>query len=141
MALSAKAIELIQKARIVSFAAWQDSHPVESIERFRAADDQSRYLTDRDLEQIQQLVPSIDTFIPVVQQLRDRVSEIVDEARADVFHAFPNITKPGGTLSTRTCRCLLARFLAFFALHYLRDCRKAYRLHQCGGIALYETSV
>ena len=98
MALSAKAIELIQKARIVSFAAWQDSHPVESIERFQAADDQSRYLTDRDLEQIQQLVPSIDTFIPVVQQLRDRVSEIVDEARADVFHAFPNITKPGGGL-------------------------------------------
>jgi len=98
MALSAKALELIQKARIVSFAAWQDSHPVESIERFQAADDRSRYLTDLDLEQIQQLAPSIDTFIPVVQQLRDRVSEIVDEARADVFHAFPDITQLGGGL-------------------------------------------
>ncbi|MDZ8050575.1 MAG: phycobilisome protein [Aulosira sp. ZfuVER01] len=96
--LSEKVRELIQKARIVSFATWQNTHPAEAIQLFQAADDGGRYLTDEDLEQIQQLAPTTTAFIPVVQQLRDRVSEIVDEARTEVLAKFPNITQPGGGL-------------------------------------------
>jgi len=33
-----------------------------------------------------------------VQQLRDRVNEIVDQARTEVLGTFPNITQPGGGL-------------------------------------------
>ncbi len=96
--LSDKVLELIQKARIVSFATWQDTHPVAAIQVFQAADDESRYLTDEDLARVQHLAPTTMAFSPIVQTLRDRVSEIVDEARAEVLAAFPNIIQPGGGL-------------------------------------------
>ncbi len=96
--LSEKVQELIQKARIVSFSTWQDSHPAPSIAYFQAADDQGRYLTDQDLEHIQTFSPQASQSFPVVQLLRDRVSEVVDEARAQVLQTFPNITEPGGGL-------------------------------------------
>jgi Phycobilisome protein len=96
--LSEKVRELIQKARIVSFSTWQDSHSAASIAQFQAADDQGRYLTDQDLEQIQTLSPESSQLLPVVQLLRDRVGEIVDEARAQVIETFPNITEPGSGL-------------------------------------------
>jgi Phycobilisome protein len=96
--LTDKVLELIQKARIVSFATWQDTHPAATIQVFQAADDERRYLTDEDLAKIQQLAPSTTTYSLIVQILRDRVSEIVDEARADVLAAFPNITQSGGGL-------------------------------------------
>ncbi|MGI0484124.1 phycobilisome protein [Pantanalinema rosaneae CENA516] len=96
--LSEKVRELIQKARIVSFATWQDTHPSDIIQRFQLADDQGRYLTDEDFQQIQQQVPAMATFVPVAQQLRDRVQEIVDQARAQLLTTFPTITQPGGGL-------------------------------------------
>lgn len=90
--------ELIQKARIVSFATWQSSHPAAAIALFQAADDQGRYLTDAELQQIQTLSPETSEFIGVATLLRDRVSEIVDEARAQVLTADPTLTQPGGGL-------------------------------------------
>ncbi len=96
--LSAAVQELIQKARIVSFATWQSTHSLAIIQRFQAADDEGRYLTDEDLQQIQQLVPSTTAVIAVTRELRDRVNEIVDEARTQVLATFPNITQPGGGL-------------------------------------------
>ncbi|MBD2194931.1 MULTISPECIES: phycobilisome protein [Calothrix] len=96
--LSEKVRELITKARIVSFATWQNTHTPEAIQLFQAADDEGRYLTDEDLQQIQQLVPTHTALIPVSQELRDRVQEIVDEARSQVLTQFPNITQPGGGL-------------------------------------------
>jgi hypothetical protein len=96
--LSEKIRELIQKARIVSFATWQNTHPAEAIGLFQAADDQGRYLTDEDLQQIQELVSANIALIAISQELRDRVYEIVDEARNEVLARFPNITQPGGGL-------------------------------------------
>jgi hypothetical protein len=96
--ISDKVRELIQKARIVSFATWQDTHPAEAIRRFQAADDEGRYLTDQDLQQIHQFAPATTGLTPVVQQFRDRVGEIVDEARSQVLETFPTITQPGGGL-------------------------------------------
>lgn len=96
--ISAQVRELIQKARIVSFATWQDTHPAEAIQRFQAADDERRYLTSEDVQQIQQLAPTTTALMPVAQQLPDRASEIVDEARSGVLHTFPHITQPGGGL-------------------------------------------
>ena len=96
--LNEKVRELIQKARIVSFATWQDTHPAEAIQLFQAADDQGRYLTDEDLQQIQQLVSANTALIAISQGLRDRVHEIVDEARSHVLTTFPNITQLGGGL-------------------------------------------
>lgn len=96
--LSEKVLDLIQKSRIVSFASWQDQYSAETIQYFQAADDQKRYLSDTDLEQLQQLAPSTSDFIPVVQQLRDQVNEIIQEARAKVLQTFPTITQPGGGL-------------------------------------------
>ena len=96
--LSDKVRELIKKSRIVSFINLQDAYPIEVIQCLQAADDQSRYLTDADLQQMQELAPAIAKFIPVVQLLRDRVTAIVDEARAEVLQAFPDITQAGGRL-------------------------------------------
>lgn len=96
--LSDKVRELIKKSRIVSFVTWQDTYSIEIIQCLQTADDQSRYLTDADLQQIQELETAIAKNIPVVQLLRDRVSAIVDEARAEVLQVFPNITQEGGGL-------------------------------------------
>ncbi len=105
--LSEKVRELIQKARIVSFSTWQDTHSDASVALFQSADDQGLYLSDQDLEQIKILTPESSQLFPVVQLLRDRVSEIVDEARAQVIQTFPNITEPGGGLypPERTAAC------------------------------------
>lgn len=96
--LSEKVQELIKKARIMNFATWQDAHPLEAIQRFQAADDEGRYLTDEDLQHIQAIAPNHSAFIEVARMLRDRVNEIVEEARGGVLQAFPNITEPGGGL-------------------------------------------
>jgi Phycobilisome protein len=96
--LSEKVQTLIQKARIVSFATWQDTHPVEALQVFQTADDERQYLTNEDLDQLELLAPGTTLLSSVVQQLRDRASEIVDEARAEVLATFPDITQPGGGL-------------------------------------------
>jgi Phycobilisome protein len=91
--LSDRAKQLIPKARIVSFATWDDLHSPETIGRFQAADDAGRYLTDIDLARL--------TDSPAVQGvrlLRDRADEIVTEARSQVLEQFPQITEPGGEL-------------------------------------------
>ena len=98
MQLSEKVRELIQKARIVSFATWQDTHSAETTQRLQAADDEGRYLTNEDLQQLQQLAPNSSGLIAVASMLRDRAVEIVDEARAGVLTKFPTITQPGGGL-------------------------------------------
>lgn len=96
--LTEKVKQLIAKARIVSFAQWQASHPTSAIEIFQAADNEGKYLTDSDFEQLKLLVPSHVTYIPVAQYLRDHVAEIVDEAREQVLATYPDITSPGGGL-------------------------------------------
>ena len=96
--ISEKVRELIQKARIVSFATWQNTHPAEAIQLFQAADDAGKYLMDEDMQQLQQLVPTTIALLPIAQHLRDRVSDIVDEARSQVLATFPTITEPGGGL-------------------------------------------
>jgi hypothetical protein len=96
--LSAEIIALIQKARIVSFATWLDSHPAAVIQIFQKADDDRLYLTDAELQQITALVPDRSQFTAVVALLRDSVVDIVNEARAGVLAAFPNIMEPGGGL-------------------------------------------
>jgi Phycobilisome protein len=89
--------ELIARARIVSFASWA-SHPAESIALFQAAEDARVYLTDADYAKIGALSPQTSSLISIAQLLRDRVVEIVDEARVEVFAQFPHITEPGGGL-------------------------------------------
>lgn len=92
---SEKVKELIQKARIVSFATWQDTHAPEAIQRFQRADDESRYLTDEDLHYLAALSPNTIAGLEQARVLRDRVKEIVDEARAGVLDIFPTLTEPG----------------------------------------------
>ena len=89
--------ELIARARIVSFDSWE-SHPASSIAIFQAAEDARVYLTDENYAQIGALSPQTSSLIPIAQLLRDRVVEIVDEARAEVFAQFPQIAEPGGGL-------------------------------------------
>jgi Phycobilisome protein len=96
--LSEKVRELIQKARIVSFATWQNTHSAATTQRLQAADDEGRYLTDEDFQQLQLLAPDTSGLIGVASMLRDRAAEIVDEARAGVLTKFPTITQPGGGL-------------------------------------------
>lgn len=90
--------ELIQKARIVSFDSWVDTHPAEAIALFQAADDDRRYLTDAELDQIQALAPAQGEMTAIAALLRDEVKAIVDDARAEVLDFFPDITQPGGGL-------------------------------------------
>lgn len=89
---------LIQKARMVSFEAWRETHPVEAIALFQAADDQGRYLSDSELQQLRQLAPNVAASLPVAQLLRDQVADIVTESRAQVLDTFPTLTQPGGGL-------------------------------------------
>ena len=96
--LSEKVRELIQKARIVSFAAWCDTHPIQGVGRFQLADDERRFLTDEDLHFIRQVAPSTTALLAVAQQLRDLVNDIVSEAKLEILQTFPNITQPGGGL-------------------------------------------
>jgi hypothetical protein len=90
--------ELIARARIVSFATWEPSHPAASIAIFQTAEDARVYLSDEDYAQIEALSPQTSQLITISQLLRDRVIEIVDEARTEVFAKFPHITEPGGGL-------------------------------------------
>lgn len=90
--------ELIARARIVSFASWELQHPAASIAIFQAAEDARVYLTDEDCAKIAVLSPQTSQLIPVGQLLRDRVVEIIAEARAELYTQFPQITEPGGGL-------------------------------------------
>jgi Phycobilisome protein len=90
--------DLIRKARIMDFSGFRPGHPPESIALFRAADDERRYLSDADLEQITQLAPKRAPLVPVARLLRDEAASIVDEARGKVLDAYPGITDPGGRL-------------------------------------------
>ena len=94
--LSDKVKELIAKSRIVSFD-WQD-YPESVVNIFQQADDESRYLTDEDIEQIQAIAPNLAPNLAQGKVLRDRVVEIVSDARAVVLDANPGITEPGGGL-------------------------------------------
>jgi Phycobilisome protein len=91
--LSDRAKQLIPKARIVSFATWDDLYSAETIARFQAADDTGSYLTDIDLA-----VLTDSPAVEVVRLLRDHADEIVTEARSQVLDRFPQITEPGGDL-------------------------------------------
>ncbi|MEM6518987.1 MAG: phycobilisome protein [Cyanobacteria bacterium P01_C01_bin.70] len=95
---SEKVRELIQQSRIVSFATWQGAYPAEVIKCFQVADDEKRYLTDKDCDHIQALVPEKAAALAIAQLLRDQVTPIVDEARGTVLEKFPHITQPGGGL-------------------------------------------
>lgn len=90
--------QLIEQARIVSFADWQATHPPESIALFQAAETERRYLSDADLAALQTQAPAQAGYLPIVRQLRDQVGDIVDEARSQVLATFPDITQPGGGL-------------------------------------------
>jgi hypothetical protein len=96
--LSPAVLELIPKARIVSFATWQDSYTLEILQIFQAADDQRLYLTDAELQQIANSHPEQAAMIAVVTMLREQVVDIVNEARSGVLTAFPQILEPGGGL-------------------------------------------
>jgi hypothetical protein len=96
--LNQKVRDLIQKARIVSFATWHDTHPAAAIALFQAADDEKQYLTDPDLNQIQGLAPAQSEMVAIAAQLRDQAKGIVDEARAEVLTTFADIMAPGGGL-------------------------------------------
>jgi Phycobilisome protein len=93
MPLPEKVKELITKSRIVSFSNWETTHSTTAIQIFQAADDAGKYLTDAELEEV-----AASAVIPLVQILRDRAPEIIDEAREEVLKTFPNITQPGGGL-------------------------------------------
>ena len=90
--------DLIQKARIMDLSRWRPGHPPESIALFQAADDERRYLTDEDFEQIVVLAPKMTALVPAAKVLRDQATEIVDEARSKVLAMYPGITDSGGRL-------------------------------------------
>ena len=96
--LSDRAKELIPKSRIVSFASWQANYSQAEIEIFQKADDEKRYLSDRDLELIQNIKPDLAGNLAKAKLLRENAKEIVDRARTKLLEAYPNLTKPGGDL-------------------------------------------
>ena len=93
--LSEKVKALIAKARIVNVQQWDGTIDSPVIALVQSADDEGRYLTDGDFEQMPV------TQFPhqaIARQLRDQAAEIVDEARQGVLTTFPEITEPGGGL-------------------------------------------
>lgn len=98
MQLSDRAKELIPKARIVSFTAWKNLYSEEVIAIFQAADNRGQYLTDEDLERIQNLVPDNSLMVAQAKLLREQAPDLVAKARAKVLAEFPNIAEPGNDL-------------------------------------------
>ena len=96
--LSDKVKELIAKSRIVSFTDWQDKYNSEVIAVFQQADDEGRYLNDKDIERVRKIVPQLDFALERGKILRDDANSIVDRARKEVLAAFPSILEPGGGL-------------------------------------------
>lgn len=103
--LSDKVKELISKSRIVSFD-WSN-YPQSVIDIFQQADDEGRYLTDEEINQIEAIFPNLASGLAQGKVLRDHVAQIVSSARAVVLDANPGITKPGGGLypTTRAEAC------------------------------------
>ena len=93
--LSDRVKELIEKSRIVSFN-WH--YPQSVIDIFQQADDEKRYLTDEEIEEIEAIVPDLSVGLARGKVLRDNVVEIVSDAREVVLKANPGITEPGGGL-------------------------------------------
>ncbi|ERT08867.1 phycobilisome family protein [Lyngbya aestuarii BL J] len=104
--LTERAKQLIPKARIVSFANWESTYPPATVAMFQAADDEGRYPSDTDLDQ---LVATFGTFpeaeksaalarVGVVRLLRDQANTIVTESRETLLAQYPGITDPGGDL-------------------------------------------
>jgi allophycocyanin-B len=98
MQLSDRARQLIPKARIVSFATWTNDYPTQVIAIFQKADDEGRYLTDEDIEQIKTLSPSLSSSLEKAKLLREKAPDIVSKARQKMLEQFPNISQPGGEL-------------------------------------------
>ncbi len=96
--LSDKAKELIKKSRIVSFTTWQEKYSEQVIDIFQKADDEGRYLSDRDIQQLNKLTPKLKESLAQAKFLRDNAPDLVGKAREEVIAAFPNITQPGGGL-------------------------------------------
>jgi hypothetical protein len=93
MTLSPQVLELITKARIVSFATWADCYSPATLALLQAADDERRFLSDGELQAIP-LAPGGE----LAARLRDLAPELVDGARAVVLAQFPDILAPGGGL-------------------------------------------
>lgn len=98
MQLSERAKQLIPKARIVSLATWKNLYSDEVIAIFQEADNQSRYLTDEDLEQIKNLAVDSSLMLEKARLLREQAPNLVADARKKVLAKFPNITEPGNDL-------------------------------------------
>lgn len=98
MQLSERAKQLIPKARIVSFATWKNLYPDEVIAIFQKADDESRYITDEDIENIKNLLPNTSLMLEQARLLREQAPHLVAKAREKVLADFPNIAEPGNDL-------------------------------------------
>ncbi|MEG4071693.1 phycobilisome protein [Microcoleus sp. Pol14C2] len=98
MQLSERAKQLIPQARIVSFATWKNLYSDEVIAIFQNADNQSRYLTDEELELIKNLHPPLSLMLEKARLLREQAPNIVADARKKVLADFPDITEPGNDL-------------------------------------------
>ncbi len=96
--LTERAKQLIPKARIVSFKTWAGLLPTEIIQLFQTADDESRYLTESDLELLKKSSVVPNFAIEAASFLGEYAAEIVDEAREKVLTTYPNITAEGGDL-------------------------------------------
>jgi allophycocyanin-B len=98
MQLSERAKQLIPQARIVSFATWKNLYSDEVIAIFQEADNQSRYLTDEDLERIKNLDPHLSLMLEQARLLREQAPNLVADARKKVLADFPHITELGNDL-------------------------------------------
>jgi allophycocyanin-B len=98
MQLSERAKQLIPKARIVSLVNWENKYSQEATAIFQTADNEGRYLTDEDLQHLEKIAPETSLSLQQVKQLRDKVNDIVSEARQELLKQYPNIAQPGGEL-------------------------------------------
>ena len=96
MELSDKVKALIIKARIMNIQEWDLEENAMTL--IQKADDEGRYLTDQDLEQLQRRTPQTLPWLNIVQQIQEQAPSIVDEARSQVLNRFPSINQPGGDL-------------------------------------------
>ncbi|HBE20821.1 MAG TPA: phycobilisome protein [Cyanobacteria bacterium UBA11149] len=90
--------QLIIKSRIVSFSTWKGLHSEGVISIFQKADDEGRYLTDDDLEEIKTLSPQTSSSVERAKLLRENAALIVQQAREQVLATYPNITETDGEL-------------------------------------------
>ncbi len=91
-------LQLIPKAKLISFKSWESVYSPEVVNIFLSASAEARYINDGELTAIATIYPQLAEATAQSRILKDRAATIVQRAREQLLSQYPGITSPGGDL-------------------------------------------